>query len=356
MIAIFKKKKPPLVGVDITSSAVKVLELSKSGKRFRVDRFAVEPLPQGAVVESAVADIDEVGRVLERALRRSGSKRKHAAVAVASSHVITKTIGVPGGLKPKELEDQVEMEAENYIPYPLDEVNLDFEVIGPAHDNPNEDDLLLTACRREIVDGYMAVVEGAGLIPAVVDVDAFAIENVIPLVEGHLNGGDKPASTLAVMDFGVSTTRTIVFHDGRSVYTRDQAFGGKQLADEAMRRFDMSEDELRQARLSGELPAEYYSEIVEPFVETMGQEINRALQFFFSASTFDGVDHVLLSGGCAQIPGVETRVSESTGLPASVLNPFVDMALASRVKPQLLQGSAPSLAVACGLAIRNFES
>ena len=107
MIVIFKKKLPPLVGVDITSSAVKVLELSKSGSRYRVDRFAMEPLPQGAVVESAVADIDEVSRVLERALRRAGSKRKHAAVAVSSSHVITKTIGVPGGMKPKELEDHV---------------------------------------------------------------------------------------------------------------------------------------------------------------------------------------------------------------------------------------------------------
>jgi len=355
VIVIFKKKLPPLVGVDITSSSVKVLEISKSGSRYRVDRFAMEPLPQGAVVESAVADIDEVSRVLERALRRAGSKRKHAAVAVASSHVITKTIGVPGGLKPKELEDHVMLEAENYVPYPLDEVNLDFEVIGPAQDNPNEDDLLLTACRGEIVDAYMAVVESAGLIPAVVDVDAFAIENVFPLVEGHLSSGGKPISTVAVMDFGVSTTRAIVIHEGRSVYTRDQAFGGKQLADEAMRRFDMSDEDLRQARLSGELPAEYYSDIVEPFVESMGQETNRALQFFFSASTFDGVDHVLLSGGCAQIPGVETHVAESTGLPTSVLNPFVDMTMASRVKGSLLQNCAPSMAVACGLAIRNLE-
>ena len=159
---IFKKKRPPLVGIDISASSVKVLELSRSGNQYRVERFAAEPVPQNAIVEHAITEVEQVAEVVQRAIKRSGTKLKNAAVAVASTHVITKLIKIPKGLGEHELNTQAEMEAEHYIPYPLDEVNLDYQVIPSGEEDSEEDDLLMAACRKEIIDDYVSVLEDAG--------------------------------------------------------------------------------------------------------------------------------------------------------------------------------------------------
>lgn len=353
-MGLFSKSKSDIVGIDISASAVKLLELSKSGDSFKVERYTVEPLPQNAVVENAIADVEQVGRAVDRAMKRSGSRCKSAAVAVSSSHVITKTITMPGGLKDSELESQIEMEADHYIPYPLEEVNLDFEVLGPSESNPNDDDILIAACRKEIVDDYVAVIEGPGLSAAVVDVDAFAMEAAYNLIADSLPSGgiDK---TVAVLDFGATTTHMNVMNNNRSVYTRDHAFGGKQLTEEIQRRYGLSYEEAGLAKKVGGLPDNYQSDILHPFVEAMCQETMRALQFFYSSSPFNSVDHLLLAGGCAQIHGVEELIANRIGVPATVANPFASMSLSSRIKSKMLTSDAPSLMVACGLALRSFD-
>lgn len=353
LVGLFSSKKSDLVGIDISASAVKLLELSKSGDHYRVERYTVEPLPQNAVVENAIADVEQVGRAVDRALKRSGSKCKHAAVAVSSSHVITKTITMPGGMKEQELESQIEMEADHYIPYPLEEVNLDFEVLGPSEANPNDDEVLIAACRKEIVDDYVAVIERPGLDATVVDVDAFAVEAAYAIVADAIGGGmDK---TVAVLDFGATTTHMNVMHNNRSVYTRDHAFGGKQLTEEIQRRYGLSYEEAGLAKKVGGLPDNYQSDILQPFIEAMCQETTRALQFFYSSSPFNSVDHVMLAGGCAQIAGVEETIANRVGVATAIANPFASMSLASRIKPKMLTGDAPSLMVACGLALRSFD-
>jgi type IV pilus assembly protein PilM len=350
----FTKKKPPLIGIDISSSAVKVLELSKTGDHYRVERYTVEPLPQNAVVENAITDVEQVGGVVDRAIKRSGTRCKHAAVAVAASHVITKVITMPTGLKEAELESQIELEADHYIPYPLEEVNLDFEVLGPSGNNPNEDEILIAACRKEIVDDYIAVVERPGLVPAVVDVESYAVESAYSLIAQHLPGGGME-KTIAILDFGATTTHINVMHNNRSVYTRDHAFGGRQLTEEIQRRYGLSYEEAGLAKKVGGLPDNYQTDILHPFMEAMCQETLRALQFFYSSSPFNSVDQVLLAGGCAQIPGVDELIANRTGLQTSIANPFTSMSLASRIKPQMLGNDAPSLMVACGLALRSFD-
>ena len=351
---LFTKKQPSLVGIDISSSAVKVLELSKSGEHVRVERYAVEPLPQNAVVEHAITEVEQVGEAVERAVKRSGTRLKHAAVAIPAAHVITKIIKMPLNMGDQDRHTQIEMEADHYIPYPLDEVNLDYCVLGPSESNPEEADVLMAACRKEVVEDYLAVIQGPGLTPHIVDVETFAMENAYGLIASHMPGGGME-KTVAVLDVGATTTNINVVHNNRSVYTRDHAFGGRQLTEEIQRRYGLSYEEAGLAKKQGGLPDNYQTDVLRPFMEAMCQEIMRALQFFYSSTPFNSVDQMLLAGGCAQIAGVDELVAARIGVPAMVANPFASMSLNSRIKPQLLSNDAPSLMIACGLALRSFD-
>lgn len=351
---LFTKKQPPIVGIDISSSAVKVLELSKSGDHVRVERYAVEPLPQNAVVEHAITEVEQVGEAVERAVKRSGTKLKHAAVAIPAAHVITKIIKMSASMTDQERHTQIEMEADHYIPYPLDEVNLDYCVLGTSESNAEEADVLMAACRKEVVEDYLAVIQRPGLIPQVVDVETFAMENAYGLIASHMPGGGME-KTVAVLDVGATTTNINVVHNNRSVYTRDHAFGGRQLTEEIQRRYGLSYEEAGLAKKQGGLPDNYQTDVLRPFMEAMCQEIMRALQFFYSSTPFNSVDQMLLAGGCAQIAGVDELVAARIGVPAMVANPFASMSLNSRIKPQLLSNDAPSLMIACGLALRSFD-
>jgi type IV pilus assembly protein PilM len=354
-LALFAKKRPPLVGIDISASSVKVLELSKTGHQYRVERYAVEPLPLNAVVEHAITEIAQVADAVERAVKRSGTKCKSAAVAVASSHVISKIIRMPAGLSEQDLQMQIEMEADHYIPYPLDEVNLDFQVLGVAEDNVEEVEVLIAACRKEIVDDYLAVIQSHGLTPTVVDIENYAMESAYTLIAEHMPGGGMER-TVGIFDIGATTMNLNVMHNNRSVYTRDHNFGGRQLTEEIQRRYGLSYEEAGLAKKQGGLPDNYQTDVLRPFMEALCQEVMRALQFFYSSSSFNSVEQVLLAGGCAQVPGVDELVATRIGINTAIANPFANMALASRIKPQMLTNDAPSLMITCGLALRSFDS
>ena len=351
---LFAKKTPSVLGIDVSSSACKVLELSRADDHCRVERYAVEPLPQNSVVEHAITEVEQVAQAVERAVKRSGSRCKHAAVAVAGAHVITKTIKMPASMNESDLQTQIEMEADHYIPYPLDEVNMDYQVIGAMEDNPEEMEVLMAACRKEIVDDYVAVIQAHGLTPAVVDIETYAMENAYSLIAQHMPGGGME-KTVAILDVGATTTNINVIHNNRSVYSRDHTFGGRQLTEEIQRRYGLSYEEAGLAKKQGGLPDNYQTDVLRPFMEAMCQEAMRALQFFYSSSPFNNVDQVLLAGGCAQIPGIDEMVSARIGVPAMVANPFASMSLASRIKPEMLANDAPSLMISCGLALRSFD-
>ncbi len=352
---LFAKKRPPLIGVDISASSIKALELSRSGEHYRVERYAAEPLPQNAVVEHTIAEVDQVARVLERVVKRSGSRCRHVSLAVAGAHVISKIINIPAGLKEHDLQMQIEMEADRYIPYPLDEVNLDFEVISADEESADQSNVLIAACRKEIVDDYMAVSHAAGLMPLVIDIETYAMENAYSLIASQMPGGGME-KTVGIIDIGATTTSINVMHNKRSVYTRDHNFGGRQLTDEIMRRYGLSYEEAGLAKKQGGLPDNYQTDVLRPFMEALCQEVMRALQFFYSSTPYNSVDQVLLAGGCAQITGIDELVAARVGVPSMIANPFTSMSLASRIKPQLLSNDAPALMVACGLAMRNFDS
>ncbi len=352
---MFGRNKEPLLGIDISSSVVKVLELSHQSGKYTVESYAVEPLPLNSVIESRIENKDEVAAAIKRAVKRSGTKAKKAAVAVSANSAITKIIAYPDSLSDKELEEQIMMEAESLIPYPLEEVRLDFEVIGRSASDIDAVDVLLAASRRENVDTRTEVLEKAGLIPKIVDVEAYTMENAFSLVSQQLvNNGQ--GLTVAVVDIGANMTTLHVLVDGRIVFTREQTFGGSILTEEIQRHYGLSHQEAGRAKKENNLPDDYTLKVLEPFKQSMTRTVTRALQFFFSASAqYQSIDHIVLSGGCASIQGIDAMIAEETGTLTSIANPFSDMIIGGRISIQSLSNDSPSMLIACGLAMRNFD-
>ncbi|HEX4882051.1 MAG TPA: pilus assembly protein PilM [Porticoccaceae bacterium] len=353
LLQLFERKAPALLGVDISSSSVKLLELSRSGGRFKVESYGVIPLPPNTVVEKNIQDTAALADVLKRLVAKSKSRVREVAVAVAGSAVITKIIDMPADLSDLGLENQIMTEADQYVPYPLDEVALDYEVLGRSDTNPDQVEILLAACRHENVDARVSALEMAGLRPRVVDVEVFAIERVFRLIgEQFEEIGDQ---IVAIADIGATVLTLSVLVDGKTLYTREQLFGGRQVTEEIQRRYGLSMEEAGQAKKQGGLPEDYETEILDPFKEALIQQIQRSLQFFFSSSQYSYVDQLVLAGGVAAMPGLRREVEEKLGVPTSVANPFANMLIGNRVDAVALASDAPAMLIATGLALRGFE-
>jgi len=345
----------PLIGLDVTTSSVKLIELSQSGRGYRVESFAAEPTPPNAINDKAIVDAEAVGEAIRRAIKRSGSKAKEAAVAISGDAAITKVIQMPKNLSEADLEGQVELQADQYIPFPMEEVSFDFETIGESERDPDMVDVLLVATRTENVEQRQAAVEAAGLMARVVDVEAFAVENACTLLTHQMPEGglDK---FIAIVDFGASTTTFSVLHDLKVIYTRDFAFGGQQLTEEIMRTYGLSLEDAGRAKKEGGLPSNYQPEVLDAFMDDMSQQVSRSLQFFLASGTGrDQPDQVLVCGGCANIPGVADVIGSRIGIATEIGDPLGQMKMSSRAKSQGVHKDATALLTACGLALRSFD-
>ena len=351
---LFKKKSTPLLGIDITATAIKLLELSKSGSKYRIESYSVEPLPANSVVEKNIADTDAVGEAIGKAVKKSGTRIRDGAAAVSGSAVITKIITMPAELSDEDMESQIQLEADQYIPFPLEEVSMDFEVLGPTEGSEDQVDVLLAASRSENVDLRIASLEVGGLQAKIVDVEAFALENAVTMMVQNLFGGGE-GQIIAVADVGSAVTTFSVMDNLKIVYSREQAFGGAQLTEDIQRRYGLSYEEAVLAKKQGGLPDNYGPEVLEPFKESMAQQISRSQQFFFSSSSITRIDHLILAGGCASIEGISEIVEAEVGIPTVIANPFANMSLSSKVSAQALSNDAPSLMISCGLALRSFD-
>ncbi len=352
------RKKTALLGIDISSTAIKLIELSQSpgssAALYRVEAYAVEPLPVNAVVEKKIADAEAIAQSIRRAVAKAGTKTRRAAVAVSGSAVITKVITMSGAMSDAEMEAQIQLEADQYIPYPLEEVNIDFDVLGPSQSNPEMVDVLLAASRRENVEDRVSALEIAGLTAAVVDVEAYAMENACTLLLGR-HDAENQEQTVAIADVGATTTTLHVLHQGQIVYTREQNFGGQQLVDEVQRRYGFPREQATQRILDGDVAENYDTDVLGPFKEALAQQIGRALQFFYSGTTFNRVDQVIVAGGVASIRRIEELVEERLGLPTAIANPFTHMSVSPKIKSQELMREAPGMMIAVGLALRGFD-
>lgn len=350
---MFGQKKPYLLGIDISSSAVKVLELAKKGDKYSVQAYAAEPLPHHSVVGRKIVNEDEVAGAIKRAVRRSGTKIKQVAVAAPANSVITKTISYPAGLSDRAIEEQIMVEAESLIPYPLEDVHLDFEVLGPSAIDVNVVDVLLVASRSENIETQCGVLEKAGLEAKLVDIEVHAVENAFNLLTKQLTNHGQ-GLTVAIVDVGSDMTILYILADGKVIFTREQAFGGNMLTEDIVRHYGMSHQKAGRAQKEHDLPDDYDLKLLEPFKQAMATTVARALQFFFSTSTqHQSIDHVILAGGCASIHGIATVIEEEVGVATSVADPFIDMTMSSKVKVKALIDDSPSTLIACGLALRK---
>ena len=352
---IFSPKAPPLFGLDISSSSVKMLEIVEAGKgAYRVERYVIEPLPRDATVDGNISNLESVVEAVKRGYKRLGTRSKHVAMAVPTGAVITKKIIVPASLRENELEVQVESEANQYIPFALEEVNLDFQVVGPSPTSPDEQEVMIAATRKEKVEDRVAVAESAGLKASVMDIESFAQQAALGLVVKQLPNAGKDMN-IAIVDIGANVMNVSVMRNDQSIYTREQAFGGNQLTQDIVARYGMSAEEAENAKRSGGLPDDFETEVLRPFMENLSMEVQRALQFFFTSTQYHSVEQILLAGGSAVIPGMDEVVHTRTQVPTMVANPFASMQASPRIQLKKLMVDAPSLIVACGLAMRRFD-
>ena len=352
---LFSRKHRPLLGLDITTSSIKLIELSMAGGQYRVESYAAEATPVNSINEKSIVDAEAVGEAVRRAVKRSGTKNTEVALAISGDAAITKVIQMPRTLRANDLEAQVQMQADQYIPFPMDEVSYDFEVIGASEKDPETNDVLLVATRSENVEQRQAAVRAAGLTAKIVDVEAFALENACRLLTHQMPDGGIDR-TIAVVDFGASSTTFSVLRSLKVTYTRDFAFGGQLLTEEIMRTYGLSLEEAGRAKKEGGLPGNYQSEVLDPFIDDMTQQVNRSLQFYLaSGSGREQPEKLLVCGGCANIPGVADVIASRVGIAAEKGDPLGQMKLSARARTQAVHRDATALLTACGLALRSFD-
>lgn len=354
VFSFFKVLTTPLFGLDISSSSVKAVEISQVAGNYCVEAYGIELLPSQSVVDRNIKDAAKVATAIRQLVKRIGISRKFCAIGVAGSSVITRILQMSASLDEQFILQQIQTEADRYIPYPLEEVYYDHEVLGVYQKNPEFVDVLLAAARIDTVDLKKNTVTEAGFKTTIVDVESLAIERAFALAVNHLPKNEL-THHIALIDIGSTNTDIYVFQNLRTIYNRSQAFGGKHLSDEIQRRYGLSEEEAIAAQKYGGLPEDYTTEVLEPFKETVVQQINRALQVYFSSTDEAQINFVALAGGVGMLPGLDALVQSKLGVKTFVANPFLEMQVSKNIDKNMLLDDGPSLMMACGLALRNFS-
>ena len=338
---LFGSRHAPLLGIDIGAGGIRVIELAQSGKRVQVEHYASEALPHGALRDDSIMQFDQVTDALRRALKRSGSRCRNAALALPSGSVISKTLNMPANLGEAELDLQIEVEASQSLPFALDEISLDYGVIGPSAMTPGANEILLVAARRDKINERLALAEAAGIKPLVMDIEAHAARAAMANLlarDAGLAVADRAAEAhaVALIQIGAEASSLTVLQGQQMLYEREHAFGSHKF-----------EQEL--ARASAPAQA-----IHDSFNEVVAQELARALQLFFSSTAHDSIAHIYLAGNSVHTPGLVGMLAQRTATGVTLADPFSGMQIASHVSEQQLKIDAPSCLVACGLAMRSF--
>uniref|UniRef100_A0A0G4HZ29 SHS2 domain-containing protein n=1 Tax=Chromera velia CCMP2878 TaxID=1169474 RepID=A0A0G4HZ29_9ALVE len=354
--SLLKRRSQPLVGVDVSASAIKLVELSGDFDNPEVVAFAVEPVPGGAIVDRQINEPEALAAAIRRAVQRAHTKTRRVAMAVPGASVISKVIPMPASMNESDMEEQIAVEADQYIPYPISEVSLDFEVIGPSASDPDALDVLLAACRRDQVDNLTRVLELAELVPAVVDAEPFALENACTFLRGQMPNHGKDC-TVAVADIGNTTMQINVLHNGDSIFSREHNIGGRMLTEEIARAYDMDIADAARAKKEGGLPEDFETTILQPFLDELAVQIDRSFQMFFSGGQVTHqIDQLLVAGGSAYLNGMAERFALRLQIPVERALPLSTMKMARQLKKTTLEQNECALLLALGLASRTFDA
>ncbi|KKO49686.1 pilus assembly protein PilM [Arsukibacterium sp. MJ3] len=353
--SLLSKQTPMMVGIDIGAHSVKAVLLSQHGNQYKVEAFAVEPMIKGAMSDREIQDIEAVGNVIGKIRKKIPRSVKFAAAAVSGSTVISKVIFMDVSLTDAELESQIEVEADTLIPYPLNEVSLDFEKLDVNESDPSKVNVLLSAARTESVEARVAALENGSFNAKLVDVESYALSRAAVLCLKQLPD-DAAGKVVALVDIGATMTLLSIVEKGKTLYTRDQAFGGEQYTRSILSYYNKSYDEAELAKVSGDLPPNYTFEVLAPFQTMLLQQIRRGIQMYLTSSGRDAVDYLIVSGGTALIEGIDKLLIDELGIHTVVANPFKTIDVATSVDREQLNKSAPQLMVASGLALRSFSS
>ncbi len=338
------------LSLDIGSSSIKMVEVRGQGARLKVTNAGIIPLHADAVHNHCVQDINQVSQAIRTLVEEHGVRTQEVVAAVPGPAVIIKPVSFPAQ-EPAALEETILFEAGNFIPESLDNVNLDYQVLGqdPVTDNI---DVLLVAVRKDIINSYLAAISEAGLVPTIVDVDYFAIENMF-----EANYSPDPSEVVALINIGASYSSLTILKGGRSSFTGDIAVGGEQFTDLLAQEFGIKRDQAEEAKISGFLEGYDKEDIDRALSVTSEQlldEIQRSLSFFWTASAEEQVGSVYLSGGTAQLPGLASTIGTRLQVPVEIVNPFRSFAIGRQVDTEFLAQHTPSLAVSVGLATRRL--
>jgi type IV pilus assembly protein PilM len=356
LVLRYVRKKRSLLGLDITTSSVKVVELSLVAGQYRVECLAVEPMPPNAISDRTVAAPQAVGEAIARAVRRSGSACREVAMAVSgTNNHLAKIIQMPVALREEELEIQIELQADQYLEVPVDELSLDFQIMSPSSRDRESVDVLLVASRMSLVSALRDAAGYAGLTPRVIDIESYAIENATQLLRHQMPDGGVDR-VIALVDFGATSTTFTVLRDNKLAYSRDFNFGGQQLTESIMRSYGLTIEEAGRAKKEGGLPGNYQSDVLDPFIDDMNQQVIRARQFYMAAGNDrEQPEKILVCGGCSNIPGVADLMASRLGIAAEKADPIGQINVTPLARSQGAQREANSLIVALGLALRNFD-
>lgn len=354
VLKLFKPKHRSILGIDISSSSVKILEISGSGDELCVEGYGRQLLPVNALDGNVIKDVEAVANCIKKLIGASKLNCKQVALAVPDSAVISKIVQINDGLNDSEMEELVVIEADKYIPYPIDEINLDFEILGHSAKNSAMLDVLIVASRAENVNSRVEAVTRAGLEAKIVDVESYAVERAAQQLSQELPAGGQD-KIVAIIDIGANYTHLFVLHRMRLIFSREEKFGGMQLIEAIAEHYNMSADQALIANEEGKLPPGYETEVLEPFKDMVLLQIKRTLQFFYSTSQHGFVDHILLAGGLARQPGLAALIQEQLGVSTTVANPLSHMSFGKMVNLEAINNDAPALLAACGLALRHIE-
>lgn len=346
---LFKNKKE-VIGIDIGSSSVKLVQLKDNKGAWQLLNVGFIALPPEAIVDNSLMDSSSIAGAVKNLVSSLSVKVKDVACSISGNSVIIRKIVLPA-MPQEELEDQISWEAEQYIPFDIKDVNMDFQILSPDGNDPSKMNVLLVASKKDIINDYVAVFSEAGLQLSVVDVDSFAVQNAF-----EMNHESSPDDILALINIGASVMNINVVKGGITLFTRDVQMGGNLYTEEIQKQLGLSSKDAESGKmLAHETNNKPLLDVLVKVNETITQEIRRSLDFYNSTANDDRISRVFISGGCSKVYNLITTISEKIGLPVDTIRPFARLKFNEKdFDPEYLQEIGPLMAVPVGLAIRRI--